>query len=328
GDEVPLPGLPTMTVAETGSAAAIAAEGSLPFRLTPDVPHRYADLYGPDGEFATLEVDAAGAATLYAGREMTLADLGLDEQAQAKLAAKPAKAVAAVELSCPNCAGPLTLRAPDDAQRVVCPSCKSLLDVTEGRLDYLTTINVEQSMAAPPLIAVGAEGELRGTKWTVVGYCRRTILLEGVDYPWDEYLLYAVGEGFAWLVHSDRHWNIAKVVPTGAVKEKPKAAVRKGVTFKLFQKGSATVRYVLGEFYWKVQIGESVETADYVAPPLSLSKEESTAFDAATSSMVQEVNWTLAEYLPIEEVEVAFQVKAPRPFGVAPNQPPYDFTQV
>jgi hypothetical protein len=99
----------------------------------------------------------------------------------------------------------------------------------------------------------------------------------------------------------------------------------------LFQNATATVESVLGEFYWKVEAGETVMTADYVAPPLILSREEThyvrtaeeALRDTANSLRVAgEVTWSVGKYMPVAEVEQAFGVKSlPRPSNVAPNQP-------
>jgi hypothetical protein len=89
------------------------------------------------------------------------------------------------------------------------------------------------------------------------------------------------------------------------------------------------VEYVAGEFYWKVEVEERVREVDYVAPPLMLSKEVSTTYIRTGGSSdnpelvpTGEINWSLGKYVPVKEVEKAFNVaNLPRPSNVAPNQP-------
>jgi hypothetical protein len=88
-----------------------------------------------------------------------------------------------------------------------------------------------------------------------------------------------------------------------------------GRSFRLFQDATARVTYVLGEFYWKVAVGESVDTADYVAPPFGISKE-------VTRTGAQEISYSHARYMTPKEVESAFGVdELPRPQGIGPMQP-------
>jgi hypothetical protein len=74
----------------------------------------------------------------------------------------------------------------------------------------------------------------------------------------------------------------------------------------------ARVEYVQGEFYWRVEQGETVRAIDYVVPPLMLSQEITNT----------EVNWSIGTYLTNREIEKAFNVSdLPKPFSVAPNHP-------
>jgi hypothetical protein len=98
-----------------------------------------------------------------------------------------------------------------------------------------------------------------------------------------------------------------------------------GRTFRIFQRARATVRHVLGEFYWKVTVEETVDSADYIAPPdllsVEISRGESGPEDGARPG-AKEANYSLGTYVAHDEIEQAFGVsKLPRSFGVAPNQP-------
>jgi hypothetical protein len=72
----------------------------------------------------------------------------------------------------------------------------------------------------------------------------------------------------------------------------------------------------MGEFYWRVEVGESVRTADFIAPPQMLS------FEWSSTGKSSELNVSLGTYLKVEEVETAFKLKGlRRPWGVGPMSP-------
>src|SRR6185436_5419800 len=119
--------------------------------------------------------------------------------------------------------------------------------------------------------------------------------LDGKWWPFHEYLLYAPGMGFRWLVCSDGHWSYVQPVATGAVTLDVHVAYD-GVAFQRFQVAELRVDCVLGEFYWRVEAGERVRGEDYIAPPAMLSREVNAT----------EQNWSLSSYLTPREVEHAF----------------------
>ena len=248
-----------------------------------------------------------------------------------------------VQVNCPHCGGALELKAPDVAERVACPYCNSLLDCTQGKLQYLETLNQK---GVKPVIPLGTVGTLDGNQYTVIGFLLRHVTIEGTKYYWQEFLLYSPGIGFRWLVESDWHWSFVESVPPGEVQVSGQAALYHGRAFRLFQAATAVVDQVSGEFYWKVHIGEQVESSDYVDPPQILSREIShdaaSASEAADEIMASsrdtgaatppsakgpfaghgEINWSIGHYLPSAELATAFNVKGlPGPKGVAPNQP-------
>lgn len=313
-------------VAEKGVARALGAKGEIPYKLVPGEEYAYADLSGPQGEFATLDYSQFPP-LIYVGREVPFAELGFP--ANAKAPEREARRVGAVQLSCPQCGGPLDLRAPDQTMRVACPNCGSLLDVNQGRLQFL------QALTPPkvrPIIPLGSAGEFNGARLTVIGFMQRSVEFEGVRYYWEEYLLYNPQVGFRWLVRSDDNWNFVESVSPGAVAVEGGAgrgARFNGKRFKLYQNATARVESVLGEFYWQVTAGELVRASDFISPPQMLSKEESvfTNQDGRKRKTVStgEVNWSLGTYLKREEVEKAFNINGlPRTSKIAPNQPyPY-----
>jgi hypothetical protein len=295
-----------LKVGEKNEAVAASAEGEIPWQFKPGATLRFADLYGQHQQFATLDYSDADP-RIYVGSEVPIVDLGLPKAAFSE--EKPAREVKGLALSCPQCGGSLELHAPDASQRVTCPYCRSLLDVEKGNLRYLSTLSRSR---IEPLIPLGTTGTFAGTSYTVIGFLVRSVTEEGVVYRWQEYLLYNPSVGFRWLVDSDDHWNFVTPVSPGEVDDRIQRAAYAGKTFRLFQTGLATVRHVRGEFYWKVEVGEEVQTRDMICPPEALSIETSQG----------EQNISLGVYVSPDVIEKAFGVtRLRRPWSIGMNQP-------
>jgi hypothetical protein len=313
-------GLPWPTplmVAETGRATALGAKGEIPYLLTPGETYDYADLSGPNGAFGTLDYNQTPP-LVFLGQQVTLAELGITST---RAPEREQRKVGAAHLGCPNCGGPLELRAPDKTERVTCPSCNSLLDVNQGQFQFLKSL---QQPNFQPVIPIGTTGEIPEGKMTVIGAMCRSVTIEGTKYYWFEYLLYNPQIGFRWLVHSDNHWNYVQAVPPGEVVESAKSVVFRGKSYRIFQDAQAVVEAVLGEFYWKVEAGETVRGLDYVAPPYMLSKEVSTTYidENGKKRKTGEINWSSGTYISVPQIEKSFGVTGlARPSGIAPNQP-------
>lgn len=302
-----------LMVQEKGHGTSVAADGEIPYKLTPGEQFAYADLAGKNNAFATIDYSIEPP-WVFVGSQVTLDEIGLGD---AKPVQREAQRVTSVAMGCPNCGGPLDLVAPDKTERVTCPNCSSLLDVNQGNLTYL------HALSPPPnapdfVLPVGAEGTFAGdVKYKIIGAVVRSVTLDGVQYFWREYLLYNPIVGFRWLVHSDNHWNFVEPVNVAEVGADQaigpgSTATYNGQTFKIFQDATAVVEYVKGEFYWRVEQGESVRAVDYVAAPLMLSQEISE----------NEINWSLGTYMTNDDVEKIFGISGlPKPWGVGPNQP-------
>jgi hypothetical protein len=221
-----------------------------------------------------------------------------------------AAAVPAVKpVTCPSCGGTITLRAAGFTVTVVCQYCGSVLDVANPDVRLLQEFN---EAAAQLEIPLGTRGTLRGVDWEVVGYMRRS---EGGNYPWEEYLLFNPYQGYRWLISNGRGWSFGEM-QTHSPGWGAGGLSMDGASYNpFFTNGHAQVDYVLGEFYWRVKVGEQVATDDYVRPGFMLSREAN----------AQEVAWTISEWLEPKEIEQAFGVKAPRnPWPPLPHQPsPY-----
>lgn len=232
-----------------------------------------------------------------------IAELGLE----APPARPPAPSVKA--LSCPSCGGTINLRAAGYTVTVACQYCGSILDVANPQVRLIT----EYHQAAAELeIPLGTRGTLRGVEWEAIGFVRRS---EHGSYPWQEYLLFNPYHGYRWLITNGRGWSFGEML-TRAPDWGHNGPALGGQNYApFFANGQAQVDYVVGEFYWRVQVGEEVGTDDYVRPNFMLSREAND----------KEVSWTLSELLKPAEIEQAFGVSAPRdPWPPLPHQPsPY-----
>src|SRR4051794_9094224 len=196
----------------------------------------------------------------------------------APTAAQAAPAVKA--LTCPSCGGTVTLRAARYRVTVACEYCGSILDVANPEVRLIT----EYSQALEELeIKLGARGTLKGVEWEVVGYLGRS---EHGTYPWSEYLLFNPYHGYRWLVTNGRGWSFGEMLT-----RTPGGVTWRGINLDgqdyrpFFANGQAQVDYVLGEFYWRVAVGEEVRSDDYVRPGWMLSREANG----------EEISWTLLE---------------------------------
>lgn len=294
-------------VAEIGDAVVTAARGELPTRIAPGSRRRYADLRGPDDAFATLDYGVGERCEdVFVGKTVDPAALGIDAAA-----AEPVERRAtAARLSCPKCAGVIELRDPESV-RVVCASCGSLLAHGDWGAKVL---GVGAALQSKPTIPLGRKGTLAGVESTVIAYLVRSVTVDGLRYPWREYLLQTKKGAYRWLVESSGHWALLDPINQGDVGRGPGGPTFRGVEFRHFQSGKAKVDHVQGEVYWEVAVGETVRSEDYVAPPHLLTIESSG----------KEINATAGAYVAKEDVEAAFGVELRDPIGVAPAQPnPY-----
>ena len=297
------------TTVEIGEATCASAEGEIPWGFTPGAPHDFVDLHGADDVLATLEYGESP--SLFVGKEIQLPALNIEE-VQWAITNEPT--LAALQLNCPHCAGALTLHAPDKAERVVCHYCSSVLDASQGNLTYLKTLQHQERFNLR--IPLGTEGKLFGKKYTVIGWMRRVVKYEGTSYPWTEYLLYNDDIGFRWLVHSDYHWSFVEPVSAAKVARSHDSVTYEGQRFRLYDRSTAVVRNVLGEFYWRVEVGERVRAEDYIAPPRMISIEKS------KTDRSEEVNYSVGQYLEVQQVEEAFGLQElNRPWSVGVIQP-------
>lgn len=298
-------------VSDLETARCIAGEGELPFKVDAGYDVETADLRLGD-DFATIDYSETPP-LVFLGKPVSFDELKLSNLRQPRdLMAGGKPTAKAKAFNCPHCGAPFELHS-GIIETVACTSCGSVLDVADENVQL---IKAASEALQQPRIPLGSKGKLDGVDWEIIGYLRRSTSFEGSSFTWAEYLLFNDKAGFAWLTEDQGHWNFARPMSKRPPASRKQTSFKfDGRGFQLFNRGRAEVTYVLGEFYWKVRVGENVATADYVCAPTMLSREIS----------AKEVSWSRAEYLEPDSVWAAFQVKAPQPrrVGIYGNQPNY-----
>jgi hypothetical protein len=300
----------SFTVTNLETAHCISGQGELPFKVEAGYNVNAADMRGND-RFLTLDYSETPP-LVFVGHAATFNDLNFANLREARdPATGGAPTITAKAFNCPHCAAPLTVHSAA-IESLGCESCGSIIGVENENLRLLA--RAAQTVHEVPTLPLGSKGKLQGVDWEVIGFLKRRTTVDGIDYDWGEYLLFSAGEGFAWLVEDQGHWNYVRTVS-----EIPRVA--RGLDrftyqeddYRRFNFGHAEVTYVVGEFYWRVSVGETCEAEDFIAPPRMLSRELSN----------KEVTWSQGEYLDAEALQSAFRLKAPLPppVGVYANQP-------
>ena len=223
--------------------------------------------------------------------------------------------VKARALNCPNCGAAVELRGFGRTLTVVCPNCLATLDAASPDVKILGQI--QEAQRRDLKIPLGTRGKLRGVEWEAIGFQTRTVSDDGDS--WDEYLLFNPYKGFRYLTEYQGHWNfVTPIEPMPqrcAVAGRPAVAFD-GATYRHFSGCEAETSFVLGEFPWRVEVGEKAVCDDFIYPPFVLSSEMTE----------HEITWSRGEYTPGAEIWKAFALPAkPEPArGVYLNQPsPY-----
>lgn len=214
-------------------------------------------------------------------------------------------------IACPNCGGSVELRGMGSSLHATCINCLSVLDVSHPAVQIVQTFN-EKTRRFQPKIPLGTRGKIGGKLYEVNGYQTRALYADGDEYTWDEYVLYNPLYGFRYLSEYQGHWN--DIVSFPRLPSPGTSAVSvDGRTYKLFQTANTKTIFVMGEFPWRVQVGDSVAIEDFVDPPGSVTRE----------GLAGEFTWSRSTYIDGKDIWAAFQLKGapPTPVGVYSNQP-------
>ncbi len=277
----------TFVVAEKKRGTVTSGEGELPFEVRAGQPRYYADLHGPNGGFATIDYGEGNTPpTLFVGMQRPEGALKVEARSE-----RPVTEIGAQAITCPNCGGNVPALAPQRSERLACPYCNAVSEIAARRV-------VEQQQAArmSPDIPLGTRGALDGQEYVVCGYVERA----SDEFAWQEYLLFGPGLGFRWLVKDEASWMWVTPLSIADVdmSSMPRAAGYRGQRYTLRNQNPARVTYVLGELYWKVQIGETVDAMDFTHGGAVLSRERAG----------DEVAWSISTPKPWSELAAAFKL--------------------
>lgn len=278
------------SVAYTGSAQLIAAEGELP-RLPPlGQPFVLVELRSADGQVLSIDYGSQPPQA-ERGRAVQLAELRLQG-----LKDESVQHASGRQFDCPHCGAPVSVRL-DATKAVTCGNCHSIIRL-EGADDGALR-SALQEQPVQPLIPLGSSGELQGAAWQVVGFQQRSGQEPGDDetFQWQEYLLYNRQAGFAFLVDAEDGWSLVRPT-TGApqLEAGGQGARYLGQRYFLQSRYRATTTYVLGEFYWPVARGEQTDNRDFSSGRGLLSMEQGAS----------EITWSAGDRVASRDVAQAF----------------------
>jgi len=299
----------TFQVQNVESARCIAGAGELPFRVAGGYEAPVADLLGDQASFATIDY-SEDPPLVFIGEYVEFDSLHLSNLREFESwSNKASPKVRAFQ--CVQCGGAVTQRGLLQTTSVVCPSCGAIIDVSDENLKVLSKFEAKTKVR--PAIPLGTRGAFPDGEFELIGFLQRYVTVEGVDYHWREYLLFNPYKGFRWLSEYNGHWNYIKSTFYRPTMRGNNDLVHRGLSFRHFQSATAKVDYVIGEFYWRVQQGESCMVSDFIAPPKMFSVENTEG----------DLSYSVGEYIEPADVASAFKLTTPLPprIGVGASQP-------
>lgn len=254
----------TWTVQEIGRRKVVSGEGAITHAPNPGAVTSYADISAPDGRFGTIDY-ASTPPTLYLGSTFDPGEVRFDDGMPLEA---PSGTVS--EVTCPNCGASLPIQS-QATERIVCQYCFVASDLTGGAL---AALGPAPRPPFTPHIALGTQGSINGQRYIVTGVLARSCVVEGTRYPWHEYLLFG-GEqvGYRWLTVEEGTWSFISPIEVGEVATAGSSITYRGVEHRFKQAVTATVDYVVGEFYWKVGVGDQVDAVEWEGPTGKVSRE-------------------------------------------------------
>ena len=280
------------TTSDVRTARCSAGQGELPFKVGVGWQARVADFRTSD-RFLSLDYSDGDAPRVYAGQAVKLTDLKpqllRDADRISDSAGRFRGKVSA--LACPSCGAPVNC-APGATVHIVCPSCHAEVD-TAGSVATVLAAGAALDKVKFTL-ALGAEAAIDGSRYTILGAMRRTDG-DGAS-EWSEYLLYAPGRAFIWLIETEGGWQRAEVLDRWPTWDGAGHASLDGRNFNKREEYGARVTFAAGAFNWRVSVGDTVHVTEFVAGSLGLAAE-------ATN---EELTWSRSSPLALDQIRAWF----------------------
>lgn len=273
------------------TARCTAGQGELPFKVGQGWEARVADFRGGD-RFLSLDYFGPDV-RIYAGRAVELPDLKpqlLRDASQISDSAGHFHGKVSA-LSCPSCGSPVSC-VPGITVHVVCPSCHAQVD-TSG--PQATVLAAGAALSAVRFtLELGGEALIDGARYTVLGAMRREEV--GEASTWSEYLLYAAGRKFLWLVETEEGWQRADVLDRWPIWDGAGHAALDSMSFRQISRYAARVVFAAGSFNWRVSVGDTVQVTEFAAGALRLAAEVTP----------EEMTWSRSQPMPLDQVRALF----------------------
>lgn len=279
------------TTSDVRTARCTSGQGELPFKVGPGWEARVADFRVGD-HFASLDYSDS-VPQVYVGQSVELAALApqllRDADEICDAAGHFRGKVSA--LACPACGAPVKC-APGITVHLVCPSCHSTVDTAGSVATVLAAGAAVEAVRFT--LTLGATAGIDGATYTVLGAMRRAETADA--FSWSEYLLYAPGKRFVWLVEADDGWQRAEVLDRWPVWQGAGKATLDDQSFTEVSEYGARVLFAAGSFNWRVSVGDVTRVTEFAAGPVRLAAE-------ITS---EELNWSRSSNVALDQVRAWF----------------------
>lgn len=278
-------------VTDARTCVCIGGEGELPGPAGDGKEFTSVDLRQVGGNgFVTFDYSdippSVYVGTACSREELALANLRSDEEIE-RATGKLKGGV--TDFDCPSCGASLAYHA-GFSETVACPYCRAVVRLEGDRRTVL--LKQEEIDRKEPAIPLGTKGVIRGSEHLVIGFMARR---DDEGAEWEEYLLFSKNGGFLWLTHADGAWYLGEVL-NALPDERGEQVYHGGKLFRQVSAYTAKTTFVLGEFNWRVKIGDEVLITEWTSGTSSLSRE----------TYQNEVTWTLSAKLPAAVLTKAF----------------------